>query len=88
VEVDNRILKQKIEKKIDEKIKDVEVDKLFYCLDDLVSITSFSRGHIFNTFFEDTRFKLIRRKVGRKWVFPVEQTNTFLKQWLTEQPHE
>lgn len=41
-----------------------------------------------NTFFDDSRFKHIRRRVGRKWVFPVEETNEFLKEWIKEQPNE
>lgn len=88
VEIDKDMLEEKIEKKLDSKLETIEVHKLFYCLDDLVAITSFSRGHIFNTFFDDPRFKALRRKVGRKWVFPVEETNSFLKQWIIEQPHE
>jgi len=83
VELEHQILKQ-----IEEKITEIEIDKLFYSLDDLMQITSFSKGHIMNTFFDDFRFKQIRRKVGRKWVFPVAETNEFLKKWITEQPSE
>ncbi|KFN91820.1 hypothetical protein TMUPMC115_0905 [Tetragenococcus muriaticus PMC-11-5] len=41
-----------------------------------------------NTFFRDPRFRQIRKKVGRKWIFPVQETHTFLKQWILEQPNE
>lgn len=88
MQIDDDALEQQILKQIDEKMKVIGMDKLFYSLDDLMQITSFSKGHIMNTFFDDFRFKQIRRKVGRKWVFPVAETNQFLKKWVTEQPNE
>lgn len=88
IEVDNDALEQQILKQIEKKMTEIGKDKLFYSLDNLMQITSFSKGHIMNTFFNDSRFKQIRRKVGRKWVFPVTETNDFLKTWITEQPNE
>jgi len=88
MQIDQVVLEQQILKQIEEKITEIEIDKVFYSLDDLVQITSFSKGHIMNTFFDDARFKQIRRKVGRRWVFPVTETNKFLKEWVTEQPNE
>lgn len=88
MQIDQVKLEHQILKQIEEKITEIEIDKLFYSLDDLMQITSFSKGHIMNTFFDDFRFKQIRRKVGRKWVFPVSETNEFLKKWITEQPSE
>jgi len=88
VEIDDEAIKQQVLKQIEERLANVEYDKLFYSLEDLTYITTFSKGHIMNTFFNDCRFKQIRRKVGRKWVFPVTETNEFLKAWITEQPNE
>lgn len=62
--------------------------KIFYGMEDLVELTSFSKGHINNTFFLDPRFKKIRRKIGRKWAFPVDETEVFLNEWIREQPHD
>lgn len=86
MQIDDDALEQQILKQIDEKMKVIGMDKLFYSLDDLMQITSFSKGHIMNTFFDDFRFKQIRRKVGRKWVFPVAETNQFLKNGLQSNP--
>lgn len=86
--VDDDVLEEKINKKIEDKIQEFGVEKIFYSMENLVEITSFSIGHIKNTFFDDKRFKKIRRRVGRKWVFPVEQTNIFLKEWILEQPND
>lgn len=88
ININDGALKEEIQKRIDEKIKEIGHNKILYSLEDLSHITSFSRGHIMNTFFNDERFKQIRRKVGRKWVFPVEETNEFLLTWIKEQPNE
>lgn len=88
LEIDKQKLEENILKEIKSKIKEYQLTKVFYSLEDLSYITSFSIGHIRNTFFKDKRFKKIRRKVGRKWVFPVKETNEFLKIWIMEQPHD
>lgn len=38
---------------------------------------------ILDAFFHDPR--LIKRKMGGKWYFPVRETRVFLKIWLLEQ---
>ncbi|BAK94238.1 hypothetical protein KV134_08550 [Tetragenococcus halophilus] len=88
IQINEEALESQIIEQIKLKIKAFDDNKIFYDLDDLVTITSFSKGHIMNTFFNDPRFRQIRRRVGRKWVFPVQETNTFLKQWILEQPNE
>ncbi|GIO22517.1 hypothetical protein [Oceanobacillus sp. J11TS1] len=88
IQIDDDEIERQILKQIEIKMKDIGNKKLFYSLDDLMQITSFSKGHIMNTFFHDKRFKHIRRRVGRKWVFPVADTDEFLKAWIKEQPHE
>lgn len=86
IEVDQDQINQMISEKIADKINSYSLDKVFYDMNDLTTITSFSRGHIYNTFFYDSRFTEIRRKVGNKHVFPVKETNEFLLQWIKEQP--
>jgi len=51
-------------------------------------VTGFSKGHILNTFFDEPEFKRIRRRVGRKHVFPVIETRKFLEKWIQTQPNE
>lgn len=55
-----------LEAQVKAMLLDSNVSKIFYSLEDLSWITSFSIGHIKNTFFDDPRFKKIRYKVGRK----------------------
>lgn len=88
IEINNETIHEIVMEKIQEKIAEIDNEKLFYTLDDLQAITGFSKGHIMNTFFHDTRFTKIRRKIGRKWLFPVKETRTFLLEWIQEQPNE
>lgn len=75
------LAKEEIKKKIHE-----TPNKLFYDMQDLEHLTSFSKGHIMNTFFYDSRFESIRKKVGAKHVFPAKETKEFLLEWIKEQP--
>src|SRR5699024_1916952 len=63
IQIDEDALEQQVLKQIEEKMREIGYDRIFYSLDDLMQITSFSKGHILNTFFNDLRFKQIRRKV-------------------------
>lgn len=83
--IDNYAIEEEIKKEIKQRIEE-QTQKLFYDMADLVTITSFSKGHIMNTFFYDERFERIRKKVGKKHVFPVKETNEFLRKWIKEQP--
>lgn len=88
IEINDEAIENIVLDKIQEKISEIDYEKLFYTLDDLQLITGFSKGHIMNTFFHDIRFTKIRRKVGRKWLFPVEETRSFLLDWIKEQPND
>lgn len=88
VELDDELIRDIVFEKINEKLSDIENERIFYTMDDLQEITGFSKGHITNTFFHDKRFIQIRRKVGRKWVFPVLDTRIFLTDWIKEQPND
>lgn len=88
VSVDERLLEEIAVREVQERLSKIETDKVFWSWNDLVEVTSMSKGHILNNFFDDERFKRIRRRVGRKWLFPVEETREFLVEWLEEQPNE
>lgn len=62
--------------------------KIFWTWHDLCEVTGMSRSFIENQFFFDDRFIKIRRKVGRKWLFPVDETKEFLDLWIKEQANE
>ncbi|NRR75037.1 hypothetical protein HRD57_03325 [Tetragenococcus halophilus] len=56
IQINEEALESQIIEQIKLKIKAFDDNKIFYDLDDLVTITSFSKGHIMNTFFNDPRF--------------------------------
>lgn len=87
INVDNKIIEEQVKEEIRKKLSDIETEKLFYTLDDLVAITGMSKGFIEKQFFHDPRFKKIRRKAGRKWLMPVNETRDFLLTWIKELPH-
>lgn len=85
IEIDNTAIEEQVKIAMKKRIEE-QTHKLFYDMKDLQKITSFSNGHIKNTFFYDPRFETIRKKVGKKHVFPVKETNEFLLAWIKEQP--
>lgn len=86
--VDHEAIERIILDNIQTHLANVDNNKLFYTMSDLQEITGMSKGFIEQRFFHDLRFEKIRRKVGRKWLFPVTQTRHFLNQWIEEQPHD
>lgn len=87
VQINEDSIQEILNDQIQEHLDKVDNEPVFYTLDDLQEITGMSRGFIEKTFFYDPRFERIRRKVGRKWLFPVKETRKFLLEWLEEQPH-
>lgn len=87
IEIDQEKVYEIVQENIQEYLKTLENEQIFYTLTDLQEITGMSKGFIEKTFLHDSRFVKIRRKVGRKWLFPVEETREFLKLWISEQPN-
>lgn len=87
VEIDYERVHQLVAQNIQEHLKSIDNKPVFYTLRDLGIITGMSRGFIESTFFHDPRFEQIRRKVGRKWLFPAKETRKFLEIWIQEQPN-
>jgi len=69
--------------KIEEKLKEVELDLVFWDSAELKRRTCTSWNTIQDTFFHDPRFKKV--KIGGKWYFPAKDTQQFLLEWLEEQ---
>lgn len=64
-------------------IKELDSEHVFWDTAELKRRTCMSWSTIQDTFFYDPR--LIKRKVGGKWYFPVRETREFLETWLREQ---
>lgn len=87
-EVNNELIEKLVTEQINHRLKELDSRKVFWTMSDLEYITGCSEGYIKDKFFYDKRFARIRRKVGRKWLFPADETEEFLLEWLKEQPNE
>jgi hypothetical protein len=84
IQIDEQEVKQLYLAKLEEKLKHIETDLLFWDTSELRRRTCLSWNTIQREFFYDPRFP--KRKVGGKWLFPAEATKAFLLTWLSEQP--
>lgn len=83
VEVDSVEVKRICRERIEELVKEVDAEYVFWDSKELVKRSCMSWNTILENFFYDPRF--IKRKVRGKWYFPVKDTREFLRQWLLEQ---
>lgn len=83
VQVDQTEVRKLCLQKIEEVLKEVDAELVFWDSAELKRRTCMSWGTIQDTFFYDPRF--IKRKVGGKWYYPARETRAFLVQWLYEQ---
>lgn len=82
VQIDEEEVRQLYLKKIEEKIREVDAEKVFWDSKELMRRTCMSWNTIQKEFFYDSRFP--KFKVGGKWYFPATETKEFLLQWLKE----
>lgn len=68
--------------KIEEKLKEIETELLFWDSRELEKRTCMSWNTIQKEFFYHPDFP--KRKVGGKWYFPTQETKAFLLKWLDE----
>ena len=83
VKVDEREVKQVLREEVQARIKQADMDLVFWDSKELERRTCMSWNNIQEKFFFDPRFP--KRKVGGKWFFPAEKTKAFLLDWLEEQ---
>lgn len=83
IQIDEQEVKQLYLQKVEEKLKEVDKELVFWDANELKRRTCMSWNNIQEKFFFDPRFQ--KYKVGNKWVFPADATKKFLLQWLSEQ---
>lgn len=84
VQIDEKAIKLIYEDKIAEALKDLDREHIFWDSKELQRRTCMSWNTLQEYFFHDPSFP--KTKLGGKWYFPVEETKSFLKNWLAEQP--
>lgn len=84
IKIDENEVRQLYLQKLEEKIKEVDAELVFWSRNELMRRTCLSWNTICEYFFFDPRFP--KHKVGKKWLIPAEEAKKFLLQWLSEQP--
>ncbi|MGJ9381504.1 group-specific protein [Salipaludibacillus sp. CF4.18] len=84
VTIDEKELKQEYMKKLDEKLKEVDLELVYWDRNELLRRTCMSWNFIQQQFFFDEDFKKLRFKIGSKWFFKAKETQFFLLNWLEE----
>ena len=84
IQVDENEARQLYLERLEEKLKEIDSELVFWDSKELMRRTCMSWNTIQDKFFFDPRFP--KRRVGGKWMFPAEETKRFLLQWLREQP--
>lgn len=83
VQIDHEEVRQLYLEKLEEKIKEMDTELVFWDTAELKRRTCMSWNFIQDQFFFDQRFP--KHKVGGKWYFPARETRAFLETWLHEQ---
>ncbi|WLR52437.1 DUF771 domain-containing protein [Bacillus tianshenii] len=83
VQVDQEEVRQMYLEKLEERVKELDVERVFWDANELKRRTCMSWGTIQEKFFFDPRFP--KHKVGGKWYFPAQDAKKFLLTWLSEQ---
>ena len=84
VQIDENEVRELYLQKLEEKLKELDSELVFWDTNELKRRTCLSWNTIQKEFFFDLRFP--KFKVGGKWMFPAQETKEFLLQWLREQP--
>ena len=84
IQIDENEVRDLYLEKLEEKIREVDAEMVFWDSKELMRRTCMSWNTIQDKFFYDPRFP--KFKVGHKWMFPAKETKEFLLNWLSEQP--
>lgn len=83
IKIDEQEVKKLCKQRIDEILKEVDGELVFWDSKELTRRTCMSWNFIKEKFFHDSRFE--KYKVGTKWYFPAKTTKEFLLTWIHEQ---
>jgi hypothetical protein len=82
IQIDHHEVKELYIQKLNEKIREVDAELVFWDANELKRRTCMCWNTIQKEFFYDSRFP--KHKVGNKWFFPAQETKQFLLKWLSE----
>lgn len=83
VQVDQEAIRSEVRQRIEELVREVDAELVFWDAKELMRRTCMSWNFIQQQFFFDPRFP--KFKIGNKWYFPARESKEFLLQWIREQ---
>ncbi|MET3697416.1 hypothetical protein SAMN05877753_10612 [Bacillus oleivorans] len=83
VQIDEQEVRKMYLQKLEEKVKEIDAELVFWDASELKRRTCMSWNTIQKEFFFHPKFP--KTKVGGKWYFPARQVKEFLLTWLNEQ---
>ena len=83
VKVDENEIRELALEKIEEHLKKVDTEMVYWDTNELKRRTCMSWPTILSTFFHHVDFP--KFKIGQKWYFPAKEAREFLLLWLREQ---
>lgn len=83
VQVDQEAIRSEVRQRIEELVREVDAELVFWDAKELMRRTCMSWNFIQQQFFFDPRFP--KFKIGNKWYFPARESKEFLLRWIKEQ---
>jgi phage pi2 protein 07 len=84
VQLDEIQVEKLMQQELQKKLQQLESRYTYWSMEELCKQTSMSINNIKEKFFYDPRFP--KYKVGGKWYMPAQECESFLLQWIKEQP--
>ena len=84
VQVDEQVIEQRFSEELKKRLDQLENQLVFWDMKTLCKVTCMSDNFIKDQFFYDPRFPKFR--IGKKWLFPAKEAESFLLKWLREHP--
>ncbi|MCM3003648.1 DUF771 domain-containing protein [Priestia koreensis] len=82
IQIDEQEIREIYLKKLEEKIKEIDTEMIFWDTKELQRRTCMSLNTIKKEFFYNPNFPKFKK--GGKWLFPPAETRHFLLNWLKE----
>lgn len=86
LEIDKNIIEERFLEELKKRLDQIEKRYTFWDMKELIRQTNMSENSIKERFFYDEKFP--KHRIGTKWYFPAADCESFLLQWIREQPNK
>lgn len=84
IKIDERQVEERFQEELKKHLTRLESQQVFWDMKTLCKVTCMSENFIKDQFFYDPRFPKFR--VGKKWLIPAKEAESFLLSWLKQHP--